>query len=82
MYKSILFTGAIASTVLSGCSINPVNYETTPVQIQTPQGTVVCQLYTKERVLWDRAIGVPAGMSVETGDTICKNEGIRLKTKN
>jgi hypothetical protein len=61
---------------LTAC-VSPKDYETTPVQVATPQGTVTCQLYTKKIVDWDRAIEHPANMSVESADAICHNEGVR-----
>ena len=53
---------------LTGC-IDPANYVT------TQNGTMVCQLYKLNNILWDEAISVPPGMSIKTGDTICKNKG-------
>ena len=76
--KVSLLASCAAVLALSGC-IDPVNYETEPVEVKTPKGVVVCQLYTRERVLWDEAISVPAGMSIEEGDAICLIEGKRQK---
>jgi PBP1b-binding outer membrane lipoprotein LpoB len=81
MKKTALISGIAIAFVLSGCSINPVDYETDPVQVASPKGTVTCQLYKKDQVVWDRAISVPAGMSVTAGDNICKEEGLRLKAE-
>lgn len=61
---------------LAGC-ISPEQYETEPVSLKTAKGTVVCQLYTKEQVVWDRAIDWPRKMTVEEADNICKAEGYR-----
>lgn len=58
---------------LAGCS--PRFYESAPIYVYTPQGEVVCQLYTKEEVLWDRSINRPDSMSVQKADNICINEG-------
>lgn len=63
--------------LLAACS--PQQFETAPVTVQTAQGPVVCQLYTRNRLDWDRAISRPEGMTVEQADTICRNEGIRQK---
>ena len=40
--------------VLTACVPTPEDLETTPVQVQTPQGVVTCQLYRHNRVTWDR----------------------------
>ena len=72
-----LATLAAAALTLAGCVSSPEQYESTPVQIQTDQGVVVCQLYTKERVLWDRSIMRPSGMSVEAADEICRDAGYK-----
>ena len=66
----------ILALALSGCS-SPVEFETEPVVVQTPQGAVTCQLYTPGIVAWDRAIDRPATMSVKAGDAYCLNEGAR-----
>lgn len=66
----------ILALVLSGCG-SPVEYESDPVVVQTPQGPVTCQLYSTSIVAWDRAIDRPAAMSVKTADTYCLNEGAR-----
>ncbi|SLN37526.1 hypothetical protein ROA7450_01797 [Roseovarius albus] len=71
--------GAALAVVLSGCSIDPQKYETTPVKVNSSKGVVTCQLYTKERVLWDRSIGRPNSMSVQEADNICRAEGERQK---
>ncbi|WP_291734914.1 hypothetical protein [Leisingera sp. F5] len=74
-FKILLFTVA----GVAGC-VSPEQFETTPVQLETSKGIVVCQLYTKDRVLWDRSIGRPQTMSVEEADAICKQEGHRQMT--
>ena len=62
---------------LSGCVGGPEAYETEPVKLNTEKGIVTCQLYTKERVIWDRAIDRPDNMSVQEADAICLAEGLR-----
>ncbi|GLK65423.1 hypothetical protein F8A10_08390 [Paracoccus kondratievae] len=68
-----------ALLLLTACSIDPKDYESQPVTVQTAAGPVVCQLYTKNIVRWDRAITRPDNMSVETADQICVNEGLRQR---
>lgn len=63
--------------VLVGCDLSPEAYESEPVKVQTQAGIVTCQLYTRELVVWDRAIDRPEGMSVSTADAICVDEGQR-----
>lgn len=69
----------LSAFAVAGCAPSPANYETAPVQVQTAQGVVTCQLYTPERVLWDRAIDRPNSMSVQDGDAVCRAEGERQK---
>jgi len=73
-----VFLVSAAAAGLAGC-VSPEQFETTPVQLETSKGIVTCQLYTKDRVLWDRSINRPAAMSVEEADAICKQEGQRQK---
>lgn len=71
----------IASVVLlfAACALDPREYETTPVTVQTAAGPVTCQLYTHEQVVWDRATARPENMDVETADELCRQEGQRQK---
>nr|WP_321252949.1 hypothetical protein [uncultured Ruegeria sp.] len=63
---------------ITACVPSPESLETTPVQVQTPKGVVTCQLYTLNRVIWDRAIDYPATkMSVAEADAYCRQEGQR-----
>ena len=73
---ALLIAGTLA---LAACVPDPRDFETTPVQVKTPKGIVTCQLYTKERVIWDRAIDLPAGMTVKEADAYCHQEGLRQK---
>lgn len=81
MSEISLLVGAATILTLSGC-IELESYETAPVSVSTPQGVVTCQLYTANRVLWDEAIRVPKGMSINTGDAICRAEGSRRKGRS
>lgn len=74
MTKYFALAGA-AILALSACT--PKDYESAPVTLETPQGPVVCQLYTKSMLDWDRSITRPNTMSVETADSLCKAEGRR-----
>lgn len=77
MIRTVLGFAIVAFA--AGCSLDPRNYETDPVTVETAQGPVVCQLYTPRTVAWDRAIDRPASMSVADADQICLQEGQRLK---
>ena len=79
MKKLSIITALMGTMAIAGCSINPANYATLPVNVSTAQGTVTCQLYTEDIVVWDKAIDAPAGMSISTADKICKQEGHRRK---
>ncbi len=71
-----------ALVALTACVPSPVDLETEPVQVPTQKGVVTCQLYTKNRVLWDRAIDFPATkMSVAEADNVCREEGLRQLNK-
>ncbi|SNT73104.1 hypothetical protein [Paracoccus seriniphilus] len=65
----------VATAIVAGCS--PKNFESDPVTVDTPQGPVVCQLYTRGLGDWDRSISHPDGMSVKAADQICIAEGQR-----
>lgn len=77
--RSPLVLSVAAFAVVAGCSIDPKNYETAPVEVATTQGTVTCQLYTPERTIWDRAIDWPRSMTAAEADATCKLEGDRRK---
>jgi hypothetical protein len=66
----------VVALSLSAC-ISPTDRETTPVAVQTAEGTVTCQLYDPQRVVWDRATNRPETMSVSTADNVCRAEGVR-----
>ncbi|MDA5094380.1 hypothetical protein O2N63_09815 [Aliiroseovarius sp. KMU-50] len=76
MKISSLVFAAMAAGVLTGCA-GKASFESNPVQIETPNGVVVCQLYTRDRVQWDEAIAVPSGMTKAEGDAYCVQEGYR-----
>lgn len=67
----------VSALLLSGCVSSPEAYETEPVEIKTAKGTVTCQLYTDEIVLWDRAIVWPRNFTHREADAVCKEEGRR-----
>lgn len=73
-YHKIIF--ALPLLGLSAC-IDPVDYESEPVQVKTSKGIVTCQLYRQNTVLWDRAIKAPKGMSIKEADEVCVKEGKR-----
>ncbi len=72
----------LAGVTLAACSLNPTDYETTPVVVQSEAGPVTCQLYTLDQVTWDRSISRPNNMDVATADQLCRNEGTRLLPGN
>lgn len=77
--KKTVILGMVSFIALSGCAVNRVRYESVPVKVATSQGQVLCQLYTVNSVMWDEAIVVPEGMLITTGNSICHNEGLRLR---
>ncbi|MFV0386684.1 hypothetical protein [Paracoccus sp. (in: a-proteobacteria)] len=64
---------SVFTVIIAGCT--PKDFWSPPVTLDTPKGPVVCELYTKEIVEWDRAILEPEGMSVEEADKLCVEEG-------
>lgn len=76
MIRKIGFA-VIAASALAACT--PKNFETAPVQVDTPQGPVTCQLYTSGLTDWDRATDAPAGMTMAAADSYCKREGMAKK---
>lgn len=80
MTKTRLLT-LISIPLLAGCAVDPRAYETPPVSVETAKGTVVCQLYTPERIVWDRSIDRPSNMTVEEADNICRAEGVRQQNE-
>jgi uncharacterized lipoprotein YbaY len=71
-----LMIGLFAALLAAGC-VDPKAYESAPVTVQSSKGPVVCQLYTEDQVLWDRAIDMPKGLSVKEADNLCIAEGQR-----
>lgn len=69
---------ALAVPALSACA--PQDMESTPVKVETPKGDVLCQLYARDLIYWDRAVQVPTGMSAADADAICRARGEAWKT--
>ena len=78
MTISILVPVLVGMVLLVG-HVDPAIYETQSVTISTDAGVVTCQLYTQQQVIWDRAVSAPPGMSIETADAFCRQEGERRK---
>jgi len=66
-----------ALLMIAACT--PASMETDPVTVETDQGPVTCQLYTRELVLWDKALSRPVDMTDEAANEICRGEGRRLR---
>lgn len=66
----------VLAVALAGC-VDPRDYESDPVEVPTTRGTVICQLYTQNLVVWDRAITRPEAMTVADADAVCIDEGKR-----
>lgn len=47
-----------------------------PIEVETHQGQVTCQNYTKGTVLWDNAVKRPAGMTKDEADYYCRQKGL------
>jgi len=74
MNKIALFVTTAA--LLAACT--PASFETEPVKVETPGGTVTCQLYTKNMLDWDLSIARPDSMSVEAADSYCRQRGAEM----
>ena len=66
---------ASTATLFAGCASVKQSWESAPVEVKTESGTVECQLYTPNAVLWDRAVRRPSSMSDEAANRICRAEG-------
>lgn len=73
--------GALVLAAMVSAACTPQELESTPVPVETPKGKVICQLYTLEMVYWDRAVHVPAGMTPDEADQICRAKGEELKAR-
>lgn len=80
--SKVFLSSAVVCLALAGCDFSPEAYESEPVTVQTRMGVVTCQLYTRDLVVWDRAIDRPDNMTVSTADAICVNEGQRRAEPN
>lgn len=67
------------AVALSACDRTP--YESTPVKVKSKEGTVTCQLYTAERVMWDEAIAFPKSMTKSDADTVCQAKGLEVQAE-
>jgi len=74
MYSRILL-GGVLTMGLSGCFQSLLSE---PVSVMTPQGLVVCELYTDDSKYLDKPIAMPPGMSYVSGKRICAEEGSRI----
>lgn len=63
-----------AAVFLSACASAPIN-------LQTPKGTVTCQNYLDDILLWDRAISHPSGMTKAEADFMCRDAGAKTLYK-
>ena len=70
-----VFMLALLLVALSACS--PAMFESEPVTVKTDKGSVICQLYTREIVEWDRPVTFSTSITPEEAYRICVNEGIR-----
>ncbi|MDO6726023.1 hypothetical protein Q4544_03670 [Cognatishimia sp. 1_MG-2023] len=75
--KTAIVIGFAAT--LSACDRTP--YESTPVKVKSESGTVTCQLYTAERVMWDESIAHPESMTKSDADNICQAKGLELQAQ-
>lgn len=76
--KRCLAVSMLAVVALSGCTKESMR--STPVTVQTPEGPVICQLYTRELLWWDEATSYPPSLTQEAANQACKEEGQRLQS--
>lgn len=55
-------------------------FESPEIAVSTSDGTVVCQLYTRDDSSWDRAVSRPAALTDDEANAICLEEGARRRT--
>ena len=70
--KPILWFGAAA--LLSAC-VNVNDFETDPIMVKTEAGDVWCQLYTHQKVMFDKSISYPDSLTRQQADSICISKG-------
>ncbi|QBX33865.1 hypothetical protein E4L95_03635 [Paracoccus liaowanqingii] len=73
-YKVAVLTVALGS--LTACT---QRYETPPVEVETPDGPVTCQLYAPWLVLWDEPVTYPEAMDKAEAVSVCRQEGMFRK---
>ena len=73
-FLSLSLLGATLALV-SACT--PADFETDPVTLTTDMGDVVCQLYSPNTVLLDRAVHMPHAMHVGEADALCRSDADR-----
>ncbi len=81
MSKLLALSLLAGGTLLAGCQMGPSAFETEPVRVPTAKGDVICQLYTRNSVTWDRSVAHPETMSVMEADDICFEMGVELARK-
>ena len=69
----------VTLALASGCTL--ASFETEPVTLKTDKGEVVCQLYDRYTVIFDRVIHMPYAMHIAEADALCRAEGERLNKK-
>ena len=77
-FLSLSLLGATLAQV-SACT--PADFESDPLTLKTDMGDVVCQLYSHNTVMLDRAVHMPHAMHVGEADALCRAEGERRVKK-
>ena len=77
-FLSLSLLGATLA-LISGCTT--ASFETEPVTLNTDKGDVVCQLYSRNTVLFDYVIAMPHAMHVDEANALCRAEGERQAKK-
>jgi hypothetical protein len=49
--------------------------------LKTDKGDVVCQLYSRNIVMFDHVISMPHAMHVDEANALCRAEGERQRNK-
>ena len=77
-YRTWLLSGALAALLfVGGCT--QTAFESAPLTSRTPDGDIVCQLYTQRSRAWDEVIAHPATVEKTEADQFCLRLGDQLR---
>ena len=79
--NKLLSLSLLGATLALVSACTPADFESDPLTLKTDMGDVVCQLYSHNTVMLDRAVHMPHAMHVGEADALCRVEGERRVKK-